>query len=533
MKLSKKTFWYSISIAGVLVIFVIMYFAFMLPSLYVEHMEQANLDSIVEVQRGYVKERSYRNLKVKNPTGSATLEIPLSGDTIYVAGKAFRGSVTLNDADAKKLLDKFRTAFLNADETGKVDLSFADWEVLKDKLITDNQLFGERLVSIQLEASNETDGVVYKDVRIHRISKDTFVFEGGMKDGENQYTTYIACSQTKDALIFSILPVTTPKMTEIRPIVMGSLPMIVAVVLFLMLICSQVFSRGIVNPVIRLANYAEEVKNAGTKEISPLEIRGSDEISELGKALNELYARLREQYRQLEDKNRQLRDKNRILAGENKRQEIFMRASSHQLKTPVAAALLLVEGMIGEVGKYKDTKAYLPEIKKQLKSMQKIVEDILYLNHCAEHIQKEKVDIKSLAEEAAAQYQIPIEEKQLKLCVTGRKLQIFTDRELTKKILDNLLSNAVSYTPDGQEIRVEIRENGVNVLNRGGRIDEKLLPHIYEPFVSSNIKQKGRGLGLYIASYYAEILGYSLEVSNASDGVRSSLVCKNLHDIFI
>lgn len=110
-----------------------------------------------------------------------------------------------------------------------------------------------------------------------------------------------------------------------------------------------------------------------------------------------------------------------------------MRASSHQLKTPVAAALLLVEGMIGEVGKYKDTKAYLPEIKKQLKSMQKIVEDILYLNHCAEHIQKEKVDIKSLAEEAAAQYQIPIEEKQLKLCVTGRKLQIFTDRELTKK----------------------------------------------------------------------------------------------------
>ena len=44
----------------------------------------------------------------------------------------------------------------------------------------------------------------------------------------------------------------------------------------------------------------------------------------------------------------ELEEKNRELAEENERQEIFLRSSSHQLKTPIAAALLLVDGMLNE-----------------------------------------------------------------------------------------------------------------------------------------------------------------------------------------
>ena len=117
-----------------------------------------------------------------------------------------------------------------------------------------------------------------------------------------------------------------------------------------------------------------------------------DEIGILGRNLHELYGKLRENYEELEHKNR-------LLEEENERQEVFLRASSHQLKTPIAAALLLVEGMMNEVGKYKDTKTYLPEVKKQLLSMRKIVEDILYLNYRAENIQQEKVAVEALAQE--------------------------------------------------------------------------------------------------------------------------------------
>ena len=69
--------------------------------------------------------------------------------------------------------------------------------------------------------------------------------------------------------------------------------MITAVVFLIVLIASQMFSRRIVNPIIRLAGYAEEVKEAGYAELEPFVIHEKDEIGELGTVLNELYERLR------------------------------------------------------------------------------------------------------------------------------------------------------------------------------------------------------------------------------------------------
>ena len=56
-----------------------------------------------------------------------------------------------------------------------------------------------------------------------------------------------------------------------------------------------------------------------------------------------------------------------------------MRASSRQLKTPVAAAMLLIDGMIDEMGKYADVKTYLPQVKGKLIEMRDIVNNVLYL----------------------------------------------------------------------------------------------------------------------------------------------------------
>ena len=89
MKLSKKTFLYSIGISVLLIGLIVIYFVTMLPSLYVDYMKKENLKSVVEVEKGYMKNHSYEGLKVQNPTGSATLEIPMSGNVMYVAGMGF------------------------------------------------------------------------------------------------------------------------------------------------------------------------------------------------------------------------------------------------------------------------------------------------------------------------------------------------------------------------------------------------------------------------------------------------------------
>lgn len=489
----------------------------MLPSLYVNHMEQENLDSIVNVQRGYIKNRSYDGLTIKNPTGSATIEIPLNGHTIYLAGKTFRFKIKIEDPQFLEILDKMRTSFSDFKDSGKLEMSDIDWDIFKKKILADDQMKANQLFSIDLTTKNPSKDLKTTKMKNHRISDNLYVMEGGINDGDNQYSTYIAFSKTKDTVIFSFLPVMTPQMTEISSIIVQSLPMIIAVVLFLVLVASQIFSKNIINPIIRLAGYAEDVKMAGDSEMEPFPVKDHDEIGDLGRTLNELYERLRQQYQELEEKNLKL-------SGENKRQEVFLRASSHQLKTPVTAALLLVEGMMDQIGKYKDTKTYLPEVKKQLLSMQKIIEDILYLNHCAEHIQKEEISPKDLLLEVIQNHRIPAEAKGLQFRIQGQCDSLVTDREILKKIIENLVSNAVSYTPSGQSIEIQLDTKGIDLFNHGAKIEEDLIPHIFEPFVSSNTKQKGRGLGLYIASYYAELLGFTLEIKNVKEGVLARLI---------
>jgi signal transduction histidine kinase len=519
MRLSKKTFCYSILISLVLVLFVLMYFAFMLPSLYVEHTGDEYLESIVKVQEGYSKNRSYQGLEVRNPTGSASLEIPFEGNRIYLAGKAFRITMEIKDPELQEIVSELRDAVRDAESFADVDIPDIDFEKIKDRLQLGESGPLPDLLSFQIDVDEEIDNIQTRKGKIHQISDKMIVFEGGMKDKDNDYTTYIAAGKTGDALIFSFLPVTTPQMKEIRPIVLGSLPMITAVVFLLVLIASQMFSRKIVNPVIRLANYAENIKDSGYIEMAPLEIREKDEIGELGMILNELYEKLRQQYQELEDKNR-------TLARENKRQEVFLRASSHQLKTPITAALLLTEGMMSEIGKYKETKKYLPEVKKQLLSMRKIVEDILYLNHSADHMQWESVSMNLLIKEALDSYRIPAGEKRLSFACEEQAVQVITDAEIMRKILDNLLSNAVSYTPEGGNIAIRLSENELEIFNTGSHIDEELLPHIYEPFVSSDTREKGRGLGLYVISYYLDLLGMKIEIVNEENGVLARMYLK-------
>ena len=86
MGLSKKTFLYSILLAVLMVIFITGYFVLMLPSLYVDYVMDSNLDSVVQVQRGYMEKRSYDDLAVKNPSAVFSLEIPREGQVGNVSG---------------------------------------------------------------------------------------------------------------------------------------------------------------------------------------------------------------------------------------------------------------------------------------------------------------------------------------------------------------------------------------------------------------------------------------------------------------
>ncbi len=522
MGLRKKTFLYSVALAVIMIAFIIGYFVFMLPSLYVDYVMNSNLESAVEIQQGYIEERSYDHLTVKNPSATYTMEIPNTGDEVYVAGKFFKLTITVQDEELRNLLDRARM-MMKEGNLEQLESMSGQWQTkFKDIFAGQNLISENAPIKVRLDQKGQSGEQIYQGeyAKMHMMSGDTIVYEAGVSDGNYSYTTYIAMGRTQDAFIVTVLPTMTPQMEEITPIVMGSLPMIVAVIFLVVLISSGFFSGKIVNPIISLANHAE---NAGIAErFDPGEFAFSsdskDEIGILGRNLHELYGKLHDNYEELERKNC-------LLEEENERQEVFLRASSHQLKTPIAAALLLVEGMMNEVGKYKDTKIYLPEVKKQLLSMRKIVEDILYLNYHVENLQEEDVAVEAIVRELTGNYTVQAENKGLQITVAGSGV-ISTDREILRKIVDNLFSNAVGYTPEHQRITVEVSPVALCITNYGVTIDDKLLPNVLKPFVSSDGSGKGKGLGLYVAAYYSRLMGYGLKVDNIENGVQVKLSFK-------
>lgn len=569
MKLGRKNLVYSLALAGVLLAFLAGYFCWMLPSLYVDHVMEQNLHSIREQHRAYVETGSYRGVRVKNVTACFSLEIPDQGNTIRITGKLFSAEILLGEKRLQDFLQRCRD-ILNESMRGE-GLKKSH----KEELEREAAELGETLegllkeTQLPLEISllyTENLGQEYKNekIKVHIYTDSMLILEAGIEDTENHYVNYMALEKTSDSLVISLLPVVMPGIEEIRPVVLMSLPMLGAVVLLLVLLFSGIYSRGIVSPIVELVQHTEQMKH--TRDFSAGRMRKGrerrhDEVGELADTLDDLYGKIRESYGQLEEKNA-------ALAEENQRQEVFLRASAHQLKTPVAAALLLVDGMIHQVGRYRDTQANLPRVKEQLLFMRKMVEDILFLGHCGEHIHLQTIDAGVLVRKCLDTLASLAAGRRLRVESGGEeRLMMWTDEVLLSRILDNLLSNAVKYTPEGGRINISlVREEqrmGIRITNYGVRIPSELLPHIFEPFVSGTgeigrtggskktVSKTGEdgsfadgnretdgpeendggasrvgshGLGLYIADYYAKKLHAVLSVRNVEEGVEAEIL---------
>ncbi len=546
MRLGQKNLVYSIVLAGIMLFLLLGYFICMLPYLYVDYVMDQNLGAIQEQHDSYVRRGSYEGIRVKNATACFSLEIPLKGERLLVSGKAFTAEILLRDQRLVQLLERAREMF--SAETMDVEEMEELWKVLEEVFDSAGAGSGEFPLEVRLLYLRDMQGEFSNEwVQVHPWGDEKIVVEMSIEDFENQYTNYIALERREEGMVLSFLPVVTPQLDEIRPIVLQNLPMLGAVILLVVLLFSRAYSRGIVAPIVALARRAEQMKygmlaqgpaaeeemcprgaapEAGLHSQSSRDPRTQDELRELDKTLNEFYRQIQEGYRKLEEKNRELEE-------ENRRQEVFMRSSSHQLKTPIAAALLLVEGMIQKVGRFQNTREYLPRVKEELLSMGKMVEDVLSLNQRPEDIKFWQTRVGKLLEEGIARCQVPILEKNLTVEFQGEKeLEVCTDEALLSRILDNLLSNGVKYTPAGGRIRICLGEGQkggmeVRIENSGARIPEDILPHIFEPFVSGShggpSGQRSHGLGLYIASYYAGRLGMKLSVCNSEEGVRAVL----------
>ncbi len=491
------------------------YFIALLPSLYVDYKQNKNLESIKELQQDYCKERSYSHLKVLNPTGTITVEFPLVGNTLFLKNNFMEVEVIIKDSELLSMLERLRRL---SDDFSNEDFQLSEGELESYQDIIFDKLFSSKImndgypISFHVKSTTEYQELKLLSNKTHLISDKSFVFESNVGDGQTYYTSYMAITRLSDTIVITFSNVTTPSMDDIKPVIFRSLPMILAIVVLLCMLLSSTFAKYIVQPIRKVADMAEYIINTKKLQMKPIALGKKDEIAYLGETMKEVYQRLEDNYQELEIKNSKLSE-------ENERQVVFLRATSHQLKTPIQAALLLTDGMINEVGKYKNTKEYLPQLKGQILNMQHIVEEILSLHHNANDISMEPIELSSLLQSILNRYNYQISERALTIITTYEEASIISNKEMLEKILDNIIANAIHYTPNNRRIHIRVTKNEVDILNEGTTIEPELLPHIFEPFVTSNRKERGHGLGLYIVSYYSKLLGLNVSIENSKDGV--------------
>ena len=185
----------------------------------------------------------------------------------------------------------------------------------------------------------------------------------------------------------------------------------------------------------------------------------------------------------------------------------FLRAASHELKTPVTAVSAMLENMILNVGKYKDRDTYLAKCKDLTDRLAQMIKEILDASKAEFAGKQECTDflISDIIGTVMKPYQIIAKAKGLTMNVnldeTGT---VCLPRGMIEKAISNILANAVSYTkPDGT-ITVSCAGQKLVAENECTPIPPEHLAHIFEPFYrpdyGRNRATGGNGLGLYLVA---------------------------------
>ncbi|WP_412480026.1 ATP-binding protein [Azonexus sp. IMCC34839] len=275
-------------------------------------------------------------------------------------------------------------------------------------------------------------------------------------------------------------------------------------------VVALVMAWWLVRPVQRLEQAITRL--GGSRFDEAVRVGGPDDLRRLGRRLDWLRERLRE----LEaDRERALRH------------------VSHELKTPLTA---LKEGvaLLGEEvpGPLVDSQREVVDIlRHNVAALQRQIESLLSLNaaaFAARQLNPAAVPVDRLLAEAAQRRELHAQGRQVQVVVEAPSQSATLDAEKLGVVLDNLLSNAIDFSPPGGEVRLraERLDHGWRFacLDQGPGVAEEDRQRIFDPFVQGRraapAPRQGSGVGLSIVRELVRAMGGRVELLVAERGAH-------------
>ncbi|WP_067606745.1 sensor histidine kinase [Nocardiopsis listeri] len=287
-----------------------------------------------------------------------------------------------------------------------------------------------------------------------------------------------------------------------------------AVLLVVLGVGAVAIVHGQLRPLRRIEGTAQEIA-AGDFQRRVPEGDTSTETGRMAVALNTM----------LEQLSRALHERDRSVATTKR----FVADASHELRTPLSSirgfAELYRQGRErGVVAQDARTERWMSRIEGEAMRMSRMVDDLLTLSRFDEEpvLDRSDVDLTELADHVVRAARVRDPERSIDLCAPPA-VSVPGDRARLTQVVENLLDNALTHTPDGTHVRVEVtrtKEAGgtavLSVSDEGPGIPEEELPHIFGRFyqVGGTGHRHGSGLGLAISTSFVAAHGGRLTVES-------------------
>ena len=218
----------------------------------------------------------------------------------------------------------------------------------------------------------------------------------------------------------------------------------------------------------------------------------------------------------------------KIKSIDNFRRELVANIS-HDLRTPLSIIQGFTETLQLKKNQLSDAEEgqYLENINESTKKLKGLVNQLFELSKLENNqiqLQKEPFPLDELAADLMNRYQVVFEQKDIVLEFERREGTpfVYGDIALVERVIQNLVDNAVKFTPEGGKITLQVSSNEVggihfSISDTGVGIAEKDLSAIFERYhtnTNDEVRVKGTGLGLAIANKIIQLHNSTIDVTS-------------------
>jgi signal transduction histidine kinase len=249
-------------------------------------------------------------------------------------------------------------------------------------------------------------------------------------------------------------------------------------------------------------------------------------LAGLIRALDRLRGAERVARTEAESAHRLLAEQNERLREADRLKDEFVALISHDLRTPLTSILGYLELTLEDEDLTDNQRGYLEVVGRNAQRLLRLVSDLLFVARLEAgqlELQQSELDLAAVVRQSVAEAEPRAAASGIDLtCETEPVPPLNADKGRIFQLLDNLVSNAIKFTPDGGNVRVSVTAaNGavrLKVSDTGMGIPSDEQRRLFEPFFRSSTATErqiqGTGLGLYIARAIVEAHGGDISVES-------------------